>query len=213
MVQVAEYCSTNPSTYQCAWILAHLCGYYGITFCMPIMEMNGPGQAVFDEIQKVHKLSQEVKPRDETYNIRNILANMRHYFYRRMDSPGGGQLLYQWKTTEELKRRAMNMMKNGIELGRMIPRSVQLLEEMRRIVNDEGHIAAEGRSKDDRVMAAALAYQAWNSWVLPRVQAAGMTLAKAQEVEARGGTPPTERVIANYLKRMKIDVPAPAVPR
>lgn len=206
MVQVAEYCSTQPSTYQCAWVLAHLAGYYGLTFLMPILEMNGPGQAVFDELEKVRRHASEIRPHDENYHINNILSNMRHYFYRRMDNPGGGELLYQWKTTEELKRRAMNQMKNGIELGRMIPRSVPLLEEMHRIVNDGGSIGAEGRSKDDRVMGAALAYQAWNTWVQTRVKGLGLTLAKASEIEARGGTPPLEHVITGYLKRMNITV-------
>lgn len=206
MVQVAEYCSTQPSTYQCAWVLAHLAGYYGLTFLMPILEMNGPGQAVFDELEKVRRHASEIRPHDENYHIHNILSNMRHYFYRRMDNPGGGELLYQWKTTNELKTRAMNQMKNGIELGRMIPRSVPLLEEMHRIVNDGGSIGAEGRSKDDRVMGAALAYQAWNTWVQTRVKGLGLTLAKATEIEARGGTPPLEHVITGYLKRMNITV-------
>lgn len=206
MVQVAEYCSTQPSTYQCAWVLAHLAGYYGLTFLMPILEMNGPGQAVFDELEKVRKFASEIRPHDENYHIFNILQNMRHYFYRRMDNPGGGELMYQWKTTEELKRRAMNQMKNGIELKRMIPRSVPLLEEMARIVNDGGQIGGEGRSKDDRVMGAALAYQAWNSWIQNRVKGLGLSLAKSMEVEEKGGTPPTERLIANYLKRMNITV-------
>jgi len=206
MVQVAEYASSNPSTYQCAWVLAHLAGFYGLTFLMPILEMNGPGQAVFDELEKVRRLASEIRPNDESPDIRNILAHMRHYFYRRMDNPGGGELLYHWKSTEELKRRAMNQMKNGIELGRMIPRSVPLLEECRRIVNDAGHIGAEGRSKDDRVMGAALAYQAWNTWVQPRVKGIGMSLANAARIEEKGGTEPIERVITSYLKRMNITV-------
>ena len=63
----------------------------------------------------------------------------------------------------------MNSFKNGVELGRVLPRSIPLLEEMRRIVNDEGHIGGEGRAKDDRVIGAgqALAYQAWSSWCQP----------------------------------------------
>jgi hypothetical protein len=207
LVQVAEYCSTQPSTYQCAWVLAHLAGYYGVTFAMPILEMNGPGQAVFDELEKVRRMASEIRPHDENAHIRNILANMRHYFYRRLDNPGGGEMLYQWKTTHELKTRAMNQLKNGIELHRMIPRSMPLLEEMQRIVNDEGSIGAEGRAKDDRVMAAALAYQAWNTWCQPRVKNLGLTLEKSTEIEAKGGTPVTERVITNYLKRMNISVP------
>jgi terminase large subunit-like protein len=207
MVQAAEYCSTQPSTYQCAWVLAHLAGYYGLTYLMPILEMNGPGKAVFDELQKVQKMASEIKPNDERYHIRNILKNMRHYFYRRMDSPGGGELLYQWKTTHDLKHMALNMMKNGVELGRMIPRSVPLLEEMRRVVNNDGNVEAEGRSKDDRVMAGALAYQAWNTWVQPRCKAAGLTMAKSMEIETKGGVPPTERIIQEYLRRMGITVP------
>lgn len=206
MVQVAEYCSTQPSTYQCAWVLAHLAGYYGVTFLMPILEMNGPGQAVFDELEKVRRGAAEIRPNDENAHIRNILGNMRHYFYRRMDNPGGGEMLYQWKTTEDLKRRAMNQYKNAIELGRAVPRSMPLLEEMQRIVNDDGHIGAEGRSKDDRVMAAALAYQAFNTWVQPKVKALGLTVEKSAKVEEEGGTPTVERIITQYLKRANIHV-------
>jgi hypothetical protein len=155
----------------------------------------------------VRKFASEIRPHDENYHLRNILANMRHYFYKRMDNPGGGELLYQWKTTHELKTRAMNQLKNGIELHRMIPRSMPMLEEMQRIVNDEGSIGAEGRAKDDRVMAAALAYQSWNTWVQPRVKAIGLTLDVATKRDNEGEPPPTERVITNYLKRMNISVP------
>lgn len=207
MVQVAEFCSAEPSTYQCAWVLAHLAGYYGLTWLMPILEITGPGQAVFDELQKVQKMASEIKPQDDTAGIRNFLGNMRHYFYRRIDSPGGGALVYQWKTTEELKRRMMNQYKNGIELGRIHARSLPLLEEMRRIINDEGHIGAEGRAKDDRVMAAALAYQGWNMYAQQKLKGMGLTMAKAHEIDERGGTEPVDRLIVNFLKRVNITVP------
>lgn len=206
LVQVAEYCSPEPSTYQCAWVLSHLAGYYGLTWLMPILEITGPGQAVFDELQKVQKLSAEMKPGEDQYNIRNILANMRHFFYRRIDSPGGGALIYQWKTTEELKQRMLNQMKNGIELGRMIPRSVPLIDEMRKIINDEGHIGGEGRSKDDRVIGAALAYQAWNLYGQPLVKNLGLTYARSQEIDERGGTEPVDRLIVNFLRKQNIKV-------
>jgi hypothetical protein len=206
MVQVAEYCSPQPSTYQCAWVLAHLAGYYGVTFLMPILEINGPGQAVFDELEKVRRFASEIRPHDENYHIRNILQNMRHYFYKRADNPGGGELLYHWHSTHDLKTRAMNQMKNSIELNRMIPRSIPLLEEMRRIVNEGGSIGAEGRSKDDRVMGAALAHQAWNTWIQPKVKALGLTMERSSDIEAKGGTPPLDRIIMGYLKRANITV-------
>jgi hypothetical protein len=82
-----------------------------------------------------------------------------------------------------------------------------LLEEMQRIVNDQGSIGAEGRAKDDRVMAAALAWQAFNTWCQQRVKNLGLTLEKSQQIEEKGGTPVTERVIVNYLKRMNISMP------
>jgi hypothetical protein len=206
MVQVAEYCTPQPSTYQFAWVIAHLAGYYGLNFLMPVLEINGPGKAVLDELEKVRRMANEIRPHDENYNIRNILGNMRHYFYRRMDNPGGGELLYGWNQTEDLKRMMMNQFKNGIELSRMMPRSAPLMEEMKRIVNDEGSIGAEGRSKDDRVIGAALAYQGWNTWVQPKVKALGLTQKKSGEVEEKGGTPPVERIITAYLKRMNITV-------
>jgi len=71
-------------------------------------------------------------------------------------------------------------------------------------VSDEGHIAAEGRAKDDRVMAAALAYQGWNTWAQPRLRAIGLTRAKAADIDERGGVEPVDRMIQNYMKRMNI---------
>ena len=207
LVQVAEFCSAEPSTYQCAWVLAHLAGYYGLTWLMPVLEITGPGQAVFDELQKIQKMAAEIRPLEDQYNLRNILVNMRHFFYRRMDSVSGGSLVYQWKTTAELKQRMMNMFKNGIELGRIVPRSIPLLEEMRRIVNDEGHIGGEGRAKDDRVMAAALAYQGWNIYAQPRVKALGLSMQRSAEIDQRGGTEPVDRLIVNFLRKQNISVP------
>ena len=207
MIQVAEVCTNNASTYQFAWVIAHLAGYYGKTWCMPILEINGPGQAVLDELFKVQKMSGEIRPTDDSANVRNILAHMKHFYYRRLDNPGGGSLIYHWVSTEVLKRRAMNQYKDAFELGRAVPRSLPLLEEMRKIVNDEGSIGAEGRNKDDRVVAGALAYQAWNSWARPRLHSQGLTRAKSLEIDQRGGTEPVDRLIVNFLKKQNIAVP------
>jgi hypothetical protein len=207
MVQVAEYSSAEPSTYQCAWVLGHLAGYYGQQFLMPILEITGPGQAVFDELLKLQKMAAEIKPMDDKHGLRNFLGNMKQFYYRRIDSVGSGSMVYQWRSSHELKQRMMNQYKNGIELGRIIPRSVPLLDEMRRIVNDEGSIGGEGRAKDDRVVAAALAYQGWNMYVQPQCKSRGLTLAAASEIDKRGGTEPINRLIHNYLRKVNIEVP------
>lgn len=209
MVQVAEFCSNDPSTYQCAWILAHLCGYYGQQWIMPILEITGPGQAVFDELGKVQRIGAEIRPMpgQPVNELRNILGNMKHFLYRRMDSVGGSSLVYQWKTTHDLKMRMFNQFKNGIELGRVVPKSMPLIEEMRRIINDEGSIGAEGRAKDDRVIGAALAYQAWNMYCQPICRKMGLTRAESEKVDVQGAREPVDRLIVNFLKKQSIAVP------
>lgn len=206
MVQVAEFCSTEPSTYQTAWVTAHLCGYYGVKWIMPIIEISGPGAAVFDELEKLRSASKELRPAPDDRGIRNIFANVKAFMYKRIDTLGGS-LAREWRSTEDLKRRAMNQLKDGIELGRVVPRSLPLLEEMRRIINDEGHIGAEGRAKDDRVIAAMLAYQAWWTWTRPTLAAQGLTRAKADDIDKKGGTEPIDRLIVNFMKKQNIAVP------
>ena len=54
-----------------------------------------------------------------------------------------------------------------------------------------------------------LSEQYWSSWGQPKCKAAGMTQARAAELEASGGTPPPlTRVIENYLKRARIQAQA-----
>jgi hypothetical protein len=55
----------------------------------------------------------------------------------------------------------MHSFKDALELHRFIVNSMYLLEEMKTIVIKDGNIQAEGSNKDDRVMAAALAHEAW----------------------------------------------------
>ena len=101
----------------------------------------------------------------------------------------------------------LNQFKNGIELKRVVPRSVPLLEEMRRVINDEGWIGAEGHAKDDRVIAAALAYQGWNTWLQPKLKPLGLTAERSATVDERGGVEPIDRLIRGFLKKQNIGVP------
>jgi hypothetical protein len=207
IVQVAEYCSNEISTYQCAWVLAHLAGYYGTNDARVILEIQGPGTAVWQEVERIRDMTREVKDTPESSGIRNVLRHVNNYFYRRADTVSGGGLAFHWRTTEELKRQVMAKYKDGFELQRLIPRSVALLEEMRRIVNDGGHIAAEGRHKDDRVIAAALAHEAWRMWMQGKLKSMNMTAARAEQVEISGGVKPVDRLIMDFMKKAGIAVP------
>jgi len=207
LVQCAEYCSARDSTYQTAWVLAHLAGFYGINESRVILEINGPGKAVLQELQLVQQQMRELKSGDPDYSLRNVLGNMRHYYYKKVDSLGSGDLVYHYATTHQLKPGLMGRFKDSLELGRLVIRSVPLLEEMRRVVNDEGYIGAEGAHKDDRVMAAALAHENWQRWQWQRLRGQGMTMAKSLAVERAGGIKPLDTLMVNYLRKQQIKVP------
>lgn len=206
MDQVAEFCSNSVSMYQTAWALAHLAGFYGTNDARVLLELNGPGKAVFAELNQIRDDLRKMRPTADNYELRNCLRHMHDFFYRRIDNPGGKEFAYHWTMTEDLKRMLMARFKDAFELDRIHVRSVPLLEEMRKIVNDEGHIAAEGAGKDDRVIAAALAYECYSRWMRQRLNGMQMTRAHSAVIEANGGESQTFRIVNNFLQRSNIGV-------
>jgi hypothetical protein len=207
LVQVAEYCTSHDSTYQTAWVLAHLAGYYGTNEARVNLEVNGPGNAVFTELDRVKDQLRELRSNDEDYSLRNVLRNMRAFYYRRDDSLTGGDMVFHTKMNSNIKPGIMARFKDSLELGRLVIRSVPLLEEMRRIVNDEGYIGAEGAHKDDRVIAAALAHESWYRWQWKRLRGLAHTRERAHAIEKAGGEKPVDKLMMNYLRRHQIAVP------
>ena len=205
--QVAEFATSSLSMYQTAWALAHLGGYYGTNEARVILEMNGPGKAVFAELKQVQQHLKQMRPTPDNHELRNCLNRMQHFFYSRLDSLTGGDMVYQWLMTSQLKQMLMARFKDAFELERLTVRSVPLLEEMRRIINDEGHVAAEGRGNDDRVIAAAMAYEAYNKWLRQRLINQNLTRAHSAVIEANGGESQIHRMVTGFLKRSQIGVP------
>lgn len=209
LVQVAEYCSPDPRTYHCAWILAHLAGFYGRKNCHVILEITGPGAAVRDAWMKLRIKMQNIPKSDnQNSDLRNIFRHTSEFMYRREDSVGGG-LAFQWKMTQDLKESMFAKFRDAFDLGKLVPRSAPLLEEMRYIVRDEGTIAAEGSHKDDRVIAAAMACEYWTRWVQPKMQAQRRTMELEATEEATGGLKAMDKLIVNYLQRSNINLAQP----
>jgi hypothetical protein len=207
MEQVAEFASSSLSMYQTAWVLAHLGGFYGQCESRVILEMNGPGKAVFSELLQVQRDLKLMAPTADNFELRNCLARMHHFFYQRVDSLGGGDMVYQWIMSENLKAMIMARFKDGFELGRIKIRSVPMLEEMRRIINDCGHISAEGSAHDDRVVAGALAHECYNRWMRQRLMGMRMTREHSADVEKNHGENQLHRIVTGFLKRQNIAVP------
>lgn len=202
IIQVAEFSSASISTYQCAWVLSFLCGLY--RDIMLNLEITGPGTAVYQELDILRANTATMRA-DENPDFYNCLAYMRHFLYKRPDSMSGS-VVRQWRTTHDTKRALMHRFKDMVELGTCEIRSLNCLEEMRKIVLDEGSIQASGRNKDDKVLAAALAVWAWDQWRRFELKAAGKTYEHEQRTESQGGPDPVSALWRKFMKTAKIKI-------
>jgi hypothetical protein len=201
LVQVAEFCSVWTSTHQCAWVLAHLCGYYRNVRMM--LEIAGPGQAVDGELKNLRNQMPQMFSGDDT-QLRNCLSGIQYYLYRRGDSMSGS-VQYQWKMNNEQKHRMMNQLKDSVELDRLVINSLEALNECKTIIRDAGYIEAETGEKDDRVIALGMANHAWLQWEQGPLRQNGMTMLRAEEMKKAGTQGIVQdRMVANYLENMKM---------
>lgn len=190
LVQVAEYVTPWPEARQVAWPMAQLAGCY--RDCVINLEVTGPGAEVMLELQHLREqiLFGQLRDVAPTLNSGFALDQARWYLYHRPDSMGPGYA-YGWKTGFENKQRLMYRMRDTYDTEQLVIRSMGLLDEMTKFVQDGGKLHASGRNKDDRVMGAALANEAWVSWVRSGMMAQNMTFviesAKEEERSLKGG--------------------------
>ena len=162
MEQVAEFCTEACSTYQFAWVMLYLAGHYKNT--MINLEINGPGQAVWQEIQSMKRSAGATPLNPVSQKINMVLQNLQNYLYKRIDT-FGRPAAYHWKSSADTKERMLNFYKDCFERGSSVARSAGLIEEMQKVVREDGQLGAPGRGKDDRVIAAGLAHVAWADFV------------------------------------------------
>lgn len=208
MEQVAEFCTTDMNTMQYAWTMLYLAGAYGDQGMgcnvMINLELNGPGVAVWNEMQSMRTRAAMTGGNS---NVARILLNMQNYLYRRPDSIGGG-FAYHTKSTAQEKERMMNLMKDNHEMGFLVINSMDLLDEMKNVIRDEGTIGAPGRGKDDRVIAQALSMLPWNDHIRIRLIQARITReSQRKEAEMPESYQKAGRSIATWLKNAGIRQP------
>ena len=200
MDQVAEFATSEMNTYQFAWVICHLAGAYKNSTLN--LEINGPGQAVLNEMRNLKRLAAAVGGATGR-DLMDVLGSMTNYLWRRNDSLGGPTNSVGFLTTSSTKERMLNYYKDYFERGMMKIRSMDTLEEMKTIVREDGFLGAPGRSKDDRVIAAALATVAWAEQVQPRLIAQKLTRSISQ---AQDDFTPEQlsvgRNVSDYLKRI-----------
>jgi len=199
--QVAEFATSEINTYQFAWIICYLAGAYKNSTLN--LEVNGPGQAVINEMRNLRRQAQTMEPK-KARRLDDVLSHMQHYLWRRNDSLGGVSNSLGYLTTHSSKERMLNYFKDYFERGMMNVYSMDLLEEMKSVVRDNGSIAAYGRNKDDRVIATALACVAYAEQLMPRLMQMRMTRARKEEAITPVQEPIMDRQINNYLKALGV---------
>lgn len=210
MVQVAEFNTPDCNTYQFAWVILYLAGAYGD--CMLNLEINGPGTAVWQEIQNLRRMAATQPKSVMAKRIMLVVQNLQNYLYKRLDTFGRPNA-YHWKTDQNTKERMLNFYKDCFERGISTVKSGALIEEMQRVVREDGSLGAPGRGKDDRVIAAGLAHVAWSDYT--RMQCIQRGILKPVE----GGTdesaltdgrrvlqPPVAHQMKGYLARLGVAV-------
>jgi hypothetical protein len=199
LVQVAEFATGVPETYQLTWVMAHLAGAYKNVIIN--LEVNGPGFAVMDELRHLKQLlDMRMLPglSDAHGNVEDIFSSVRWFLYHRPDSMGAGYV-YNWKTNQDNKLQIMNELRDTYAVNHMDIYSIPLLEEMERVVQEGSEIRAEGRAHDDRVFATALATHAWITWVRSGMISTEQTFDKVMEEERMNKETPSATMIGRVV--------------
>lgn len=187
VVQVAEFQSNRPLTYQLAWVLAHLCGAYRDH--MANLEVTGVGAAVMPEVRNLRQLAERgiLTGAQNAGNILDMIGAVRWFLYKRPDTMGGAGNVVNWKTNADNKYMVFSELRDSIMLRRLEIRSIRLVQQLQAIVEDEGWLGAgpDTGENDDLVMALALAHHTWTEWKRPGLVARNLTWDSV-----KGETPP-----------------------
>ncbi|HEY2245674.1 MAG TPA: hypothetical protein VGH47_15900 [Xanthobacteraceae bacterium] len=166
VVQVCEFQSNKPLTYQLAWVLAHLAGAYRDH--MANLEITGIGAAVMPEVRNLRQLAERglIQGNPTSEKITDIIGNVRWFLYSRVDTMGGAGNVINWKTNQDNKSMIYSELRDSLMLRRLEIRSLRLVQQMQAIVDDEGWIGAgpDTGEQDDLVSALVLAHHAWVKW-------------------------------------------------
>lgn len=199
MEQVAEFCTPDCSAYQFAWVVCYLAGAYGSSTkatSMLNLEINGPGQGVWQEMLNLKRVAANT-PQGGGRGILDVVGSIQNFMYKRPDSFGAPSAYHTQSSTRE-KERMFNVFKDGFERGMIKVVSKDCIDEMNNIERQDGFLGAPGRGKDDRVVAAALATIAWTDFVRLRLVQQGLSKNEvAQRDQSNKGG---QSNVATYLR-------------
>ena len=187
LVQVAEFQSNQPLTYQLAWVLAHLAGSYRDHLAN--LEVTGIGAAVLPEVRNLRQLAEHgiIQGGPGSEKILDYIGAVRWFLYKRPDTLSGAGNVIAWKANADNKHQTYSELRDSLMLRRIELRSPKLVAQMQAIVEDEGWLGAgpDTGQNDDLVSALVLAHHAWIEWKRPGLVARNYTWDRIN-----GGRPP-----------------------
>jgi hypothetical protein len=203
VVQVAEVKTPDWTEAQYAWVIAHLAGSYkGAMLCL---EMQGPGGAVFNELQNLKRAAGMMRKGDPRLGLYDVVGGMRDYLWKKQDSIFGA-FAYQWQTNAKEKIRMMSTLRSYFERDMIDIKSLDCIQQFRNIHRTGDQIGGEGRAKDDLVIALAIAVVAWNDWIMQEMAVNNRTYAiESRPPEAPHTETTVERGVLRYLAAQGIE--------
>lgn len=205
IVQAVSLSSSTWTDIQFAWVLAHICGWYGNT--MLNLEMQGPGSAIFNELQHLKAKAASMQANDPRAGAFDVVGRIRDYLWKKQDSMFGS-FAYQWQSNSREKVRMMSSFRSNWERGIIVLNDPITVQQMRNVRREGDKIGGEGRAKDDEVMAAAIGHIAWNDWLMVELMGRGESWARMNEPKKQMQMyTPVERSVIGYLQDQKIKFP------
>jgi hypothetical protein len=177
VVQVAEFRTNKPLTYQLAWVLAHMAGAYRDHLAN--LEVTGVGAAVIPEVRNLRQLAERgiLQGAPGTSGILDMIGAVRWFLYKRPDTLGGAGNVIAWKANQDNKHQVFSELRDSLMLRRLEIRSPRLVQQLQAIVEDGGWLGAgpDTGVNDDLVSALVLAHHAWVEWRRPGLIARNLT--------------------------------------
>ena len=183
VVQVCEFQSNRPLTYQLAWVLAHLAGAYRNH--MANLEITGIGAAVMPEVRNLRHLAERgiLQSDNRGDPVLNMIGNVVWFLYARPDTMSGAGNVINWKTNADNRHMVYSELRDSLMLRRLELRSMPCVKQLQAIVEDEGWIGAgpDTGENDDLVSAMVLAHHTWVKWRRDGLVARNLTWASVNE--------------------------------
>jgi len=193
--QVVEFADNRLNIYQFAWLAMIFTGMYRANY---ILEVNGVGQAILQEIRQLRALIMRNPDKYSNTPLGDYVNMIKsEYVFKRIDSLYGGAA-WHWVSTTEQKEYMLYQFQALWESKEIIIMSKALLEEMMHVVQNQNGINARAGKHDDRVMASGMAIEFWYKHFVRRLPTEENFLASKNKQTQKTSE---EKQFADYLNR------------